>query len=99
MDTAPPGGLFISGPFKGWGAYSRGSLIERGIIYSSKKPAMEITSLNCNKLKIITQDVSYNNNSYNIYVLEISNRKGMLRGIEYSSCITLNSCVRIAIVL
>ena len=31
--------------------------------------------------------------------LEISNRKGMLRGIEYSSCITLNSCVRIAVVL
>ena len=26
---APPGGLFISGPFKG-GAYWRGGLIERG---------------------------------------------------------------------
>ena len=33
-----------------------------GLIYSSKKPAMEIISLNCNKLKIITECISYNNN-------------------------------------
>ena len=29
------------------------------LTYSSNKPAMEIVSLNCNKLKIITQYVSY----------------------------------------
>ena len=67
---APGGrGLFISGPF-----FGGGGLIERGLIYSSKKKAMEIISLNCNKLKIITQYISYNNNiyinnitAYNIY--------------------------------
>ena len=47
--------LFISGPFEGRG------LIERGLIYSSKKPAIKIISLNCNKLKIITQGI------YHIY--------------------------------
>ena len=59
------GVLFISEPFEGGGGFEEGGLIERvGLIYSSKKPAMEIISLNCNKLKIITQYISYNSNIY-----------------------------------
>ena len=69
-----PGGLFITGLLQG-GFLERGlNWGEGGLIYSSKKPAMEIISLNCNKLKIITQYISYNNNiyvsnitTYNIY--------------------------------
>ena len=38
--------------------------MERGLIYSPKKSAMEVISLNCNKLKIITQYISCNNNIY-----------------------------------
>ena len=51
------GGLFISGPFDE-GLLERGSLIERGAYLFIQKPAMEIISLNCNKLKIITQYIS-----------------------------------------
>ena len=38
--------------------------MERGLIYLSKKPAMEIVSLNCNKLKII-------NSIYHIIIYHI----------------------------
>ena len=49
------------------GPFEEGLIGERGLIegggglmYSSKKPAMEVISLNCNKLKISTQYTSYN---------------------------------------
>ena len=52
--------------FSPWGAYSLQDLLRggggywrEGLIHSSKKTAMEIISLNCNKLKIITQYISY----------------------------------------
>ena len=68
------GGLLERGLI-GEGAYWRGGLIGeggllergaylRGCIYLSKKTAMEIMSLYCNKLKIITQYISYNRISY-----------------------------------
>ena len=57
--SLPGGGLIHFSTFRE-GAIDEGG----GVIYSSKKPAMEIISLNWNKLKIITQYISYNNNIY-----------------------------------
>ena len=50
-----PRGLIHFEPFEG--GFWRGG----GLVYSSKILTMEIISLNCNELKIITQYISYNN--------------------------------------
>ena len=61
------GGLLERGLIGEGGLLERGAYWRGGLIYSSKKPAMEIISLNCKKLKIITQYI-YKKLYYIIYI-------------------------------
>ena len=54
--------LFISEPLEGV-IGGGGGLIQEAYLFV-QKPAMEIISVNYNKLKIITKHISYNNDTY-----------------------------------
>ena len=62
-----PGGAYSFQDLLRKACWRGGSLIERGAYLFIQKPAMEIISLNCNKLKIITQYISYNHIIYIIF--------------------------------